>query len=898
MAGNPLSGHTKANMTLSGSAQPADGLTDGDHILSPTLTNFLEGIHGNGILLEEDTAYGDGDRDDPENLPGACNQQTNSYTFRVQGGLAVLDGVLYAFADGPGNSTDIVISTASTSKTGSPTALTSGQEALVVVYLSSDDNAKHVYWEMGTAVTTASNTYPTTPSAFLNAPGSLTNRNTTVLATLRAVYSATGGDYNVSISEVNDKRAFVRPSPIYFSPVTSGAVAATTAATDPDAFHSGDEAGSLAGSRVGALWQSYNADGDSLLYYSAKTDSSTRHTHVLGPSSVKALTPSTTTTFTYDESNIFVITPTSAHQFNPSGTFPKGHMVFVSNHAAHDTNGITFDSGGLGSVILGKESALFVYDGTNWKSVIFASGATSPNGHGANGAIQLSDGGGGFTSDTNLTWTASPATLTVDGKLTVTGLIDPTGMVFTPQATNPETTNPLNTIWIDSETGHLVRGNRDTESTVHFNVRNDEGATIPLGAPLYSKGEIGGSQRIKVGIADASDPAKMPAIGLAMEEMNTSSTQDGNMILTGILNENITITGVVEQDIIYVAPHGGTAPYLTITRPTSGSHLVQNVGVCVRQASANVSQGMKVAAIGRTVDIPNAVITTNSADADYVYIDDGNTFKKITPSNLGISGSAGTVTSIATTAPITGGTITSTGTIGISAATTSAAGSMSAADKTKLDGIAASATANDTDANLKNRSNHTGTQLAATISDFATAIAADPTVAANTAKQGFVNPLYFTAKVGTNTNDSTLGAGTWRKVEYWDVISNNTLALDSATDAETFTVPSGQGGLYTVHAQVGFTGTNSTLGRTASHDYQIHVAIYKNGSVLVRQGSGTLRDYSAKTSAVSTDVVLAATDTLEIYFFVRDDANQSDTGTTQLRGGEYCRWSVRRIGDS
>tara|TARA_R100000353_G_scaffold85777_2_gene63928 strand:- start:3016 stop:5193 length:2178 start_codon:yes stop_codon:yes gene_type:complete len=724
MAGNPLSGHTKANMTLSGSAQPADGLTDGDHILSPTLTNFLEGIHGNGILLEEDTAYGDGDRDDPENLPGACNQQTNSYTFRVQGGLAVLDGVLYAFADGPGNSTDIVISSSSTSKTGSPTALTSGQEALVVVYLSADDNAKHVYWEMGTAVTTASNTYPTTPSAFLNAPGSLTNRNTTVLATLRAVYSATGGDYKVSISEINDKRAFVRPSPIYFSPVTSGAVAATTAATNPDAFHSGDEAGSLAGSRVGALWQSYNADGDSLLYYSAKTDSSTRHTHVLGPSSVKALTPSSTTTFTYDESSIFVITPGSAHQFNPSGTFPKGHMVFVSNHAAHGTNGITFDNGGLGSVILGKESALFVYDGSNWKSVIFASGATSPNGHGATGMVQLSDGGGGFTSDTKLFWTTGTSTFTVNGKLTVTGLIDPTGVEFTAVGSNPGT-DAAKTIWV------------------------------------------------------------------------------------------------------------------------------------------------------------------NSGDSNKLYFGSSE-----------VGGGAGTVTSVATTAPITGGTITGTGTIGISAATTGAAGSMSAADKTKLDGIASSATANDTDANLKNRANHTGTQVAATISDFAVAIAADPTVAANTAKQGFVDPLYFTAKVGTDTNDATLTAGTWHKVEYWDTISSNTLALDSATDAETFTVPSGQGGLYTVHAQVGFTGTNSTLGRTASHDYQIHVAIYKNGSVLIRQGSGTMRDYSAKTSAVSTDVVLAATDTLEIYFFVRDDANQSDTGTTQLRGGEYCRWSVRRVGDS
>lgn len=37
---------------------------------------------------------------------------------------------------------------------------------------------------------------------------------------------------------------------------------------------------------------------------------------------------------------------------------------------------------------------------------------------------------------------------------------------------------------------------------------------------------------------------------------------------------------------------------------------------------------------------------------------------------------------------------------------------------TKLNGIATAATANDTDANLKNRANHTGTQTASTISDF------------------------------------------------------------------------------------------------------------------------------------------------------------------------------------
>lgn len=63
-----------------------------------------------------------------------------------------------------------------------------------------------------------------------------------------------------------------------------------------------------------------------------------------------------------------------------------------------------------------------------------------------------------------------------------------------------------------------------------------------------------------------------------------------------------------------------------------------------------------------------------------------------------------------------------TGDVVIPEATTSVAGLMSAADKTKLNGIATGATANDTDANLKNRANHTGTQLASTISDFAATV--------------------------------------------------------------------------------------------------------------------------------------------------------------------------------
>lgn len=57
-----------------------------------------------------------------------------------------------------------------------------------------------------------------------------------------------------------------------------------------------------------------------------------------------------------------------------------------------------------------------------------------------------------------------------------------------------------------------------------------------------------------------------------------------------------------------------------------------------------------------------------------------------------------------------------------------------AAHASKLAGIAAGATVNSPDATLLARANHTGTQLAATISDFAASVAANAAVAANTAK--------------------------------------------------------------------------------------------------------------------------------------------------------------------
>jgi hypothetical protein len=59
-------------------------------------------------------------------------------------------------------------------------------------------------------------------------------------------------------------------------------------------------------------------------------------------------------------------------------------------------------------------------------------------------------------------------------------------------------------------------------------------------------------------------------------------------------------------------------------------------------------------------------------------------------------------------------------------------------EKSKLAGIATGATANQTDSYLLDRANHTGTQLASTISDFQTTVSANTDVTANTAHRNIV----------------------------------------------------------------------------------------------------------------------------------------------------------------
>jgi len=133
------------------------------------------------------------------------------------------------------------------------------------------------------------------------------------------------------------------------------------------------------------------------------------------------------------------------------------------------------------------------------------------------------------------------------------------------------------------------------------------------------------------------------------------------------------------------------------------------------------------------------------------------------------------------------------------------------AAKTKLDGIATGATANQTDAYLLNRANHTGTQTASTISDFAASASAAAPVQSVAGRTGAVtlsssdisglgtlatqSGTFSGISSGTNTGDQTItltgdvtGSGTSSFAASLASTTVSAGSYGSASQVGTFTV--------------------------------------------------------------------------------------------------------------
>ncbi len=176
-----------------------------------------------------------------------------------------------------------------------------------------------------------------------------------------------------------------------------------------------------------------------------------------------------------------------------------------------------------------------------------------------------------------------------------------------------------------------------TDSNVVEVVRNNTSSQILKGDPLRVVGEVAGV--VSVEVAQANSSSNMPCIGLAAE--NIESTSSGLMIQVGILKSintnNISGTGsAAVGDVVYVnAARSPGDLMLTRNKPT-GTSLIQNVGIITKTGAQG---SIQVTATGRTNDLPNLAQGS-------IFLGDSNG----APSALGIGANTYVLTSNGTTA--------------------------------------------------------------------------------------------------------------------------------------------------------------------------------------------------------------------------------------------------------
>ena len=157
-------------------------------------------------------------------------------------------------------------------------------------------------------------------------------------------------------------------------------------------------------------------------------------------------------------------------------------------------------------------------------------------------------------------------------------------------------------------------------------VKNTLGVTITKGQTLHATGVTGQN----IDVITASCDSNMPAIGLALTDINASAT--GNAIISGKIVGVDTSTKAAGEPV-YVGQNGS----LTGTKPT-GSALIQNIGIV---GKVDASDGeIVVMGAGRTNDLPN--LTT-----DYVWKGDANGVPQAVASSSIIPTTANTASYVA-----------------------------------------------------------------------------------------------------------------------------------------------------------------------------------------------------------------------------------------------------------
>jgi hypothetical protein len=172
--------------------------------------------------------------------------------------------------------------------------------------------------------------------------------------------------------------------------------------------------------------------------------------------------------------------------------------------------------------------------------------------------------------------------------LNTTTALTASGLIY------PTTDGSVNQAIVTDGAGNLSFDNPYSSNTVVYG-KNLSGTTILKGTPLYFTGSGTAGNIVGVFPADAGNPARMPAAGVAGEQLLDEA--EGVIFLDGFIN-GVNTSTFSSGDPVYVAVGGG----YTNVKPTGSTILIQALGYVERSAvnGSGVIQGS-----GRANDVPN-----------------------------------------------------------------------------------------------------------------------------------------------------------------------------------------------------------------------------------------------------------------------------------------------------
>ena len=119
--------------------------------------------------------------------------------------------------------------------------------------------------------------------------------------------------------------------------------------------------------------------------------------------------------------------------------------------------------------------------------------------------------------------------------------------------------------------------------SIYQDVRNQSGATIPIGTPVYISGAIGASGKILISPAsNASEATSSKTMAITTSAISNNS--NGQIISEGLL-EGIDTTGASDGDPVWLGVNGAKI-YGLANKPAAPAHLVF-LGIVVNGGSAN-----------------------------------------------------------------------------------------------------------------------------------------------------------------------------------------------------------------------------------------------------------------------------------------------------------------------